>query len=124
MTLNEALMPGTLPDDDKYDEEWKVVLNTGGEYVLSKNQAKILQQAISTGNRGIIMFQTFAISIPYIAEFYRVKRFLRGEKQLPERASEPLYKPIPPEKWEKVKKQFYEKIGKPFVKDKNEVTNF
>ena len=107
------LMPGT-PDsgDEKFEEEWKIVMNTKGEYLLSKIQARILQQAIATGNRGIIMFKTFSIPIPYIAEFYRVRRFLKDAKQLPARASELPYKPIPKEKWEKFMKEVYRKIGK------------
>ena len=99
-------------EEEKYGEEWRVVLNTGGNYTLGKTQAVILQQAIATGNRGIIMFKTFSIPIPYIAEFYRVRRFLKDAKQLPARASELPYKPIPKEKWEKFMKEVYRKIGK------------
>ena len=115
MTPNEALMQETF-EDEKYDEEWKVTINTGGVYILSKIQARVLQQAIATGNRGLIMFNSFAISIPYISEFYRVKRFLKGTKQLPESASELPYKPIPNEKFEIFMKQAYRKIGKKYEK--------
>lgn len=99
-------------EDDRYDEEWLVIMNTKGQYTLSKNQARFLMQEIASGNRGIIPFKTFVISIPYISEFYMVRRFLRGTKQLPERASEEPYKPISPEKWEKIKDDFYKKIGR------------
>jgi len=77
MNQNEESMPEEL-----YEEEWKVKLNTGGEYLLSKNQAWVIQEAIASGNRGIIMFKTFSVSMPYIAEFFRTKRFLKEEKQL------------------------------------------
>ena len=100
----------TLIDDD-YEELWIVILNTKGRYELSKNQARLVQEAIAHGERGAIMFKTFAIPIPYVAEFYREKRFLKGTKQLPARASEQPYKPIPKDKWEKIKKEIYEKIG-------------
>jgi len=113
MIPNEELMLGTS-DDEKYDEEWKCVINTGGEYILSKIQARILQQAIAIGNRGVIMFNSFAISIPYIAEFYRVRRFLKGAKQLPARASELPFKPIPKEKFEAFMKMVYQKLGKKY----------
>ena len=115
MTQNEALTQEAF-EDEKFDEEWKVVINTGGEYVLSKMQARILQQAVATGNRGVIMFNSFAISIPYIAEFYRVRRFLKGAKQLPARASELPYKPIPREKFEAFMKMCYQKLGKKYEK--------
>lgn len=119
MTPNQALTQEIYenPDDDKYEEEWLVIMNTRGEYTLSKVQARILQQAIAQGNRGMIMFKTFAISIPYIAEFYRTKRYLKGVKQLPARATEAPYKPMDPKKLEALKKSFYEKIGRPKRKE-------
>jgi len=98
--------------NDKYGEEWLVIMNTKGQYTLDKLQARVLQQAIATGNRGIVMFQTFSVPIPYIAEFYRVRRFLKGAKQLPERANEPEYKPIDPVRFEKWKKEIYKKLEK------------
>jgi hypothetical protein len=101
-----------LDDDHEFEEEWIVRVNTGGKYILSKLQAKILQQEIFNGNRGIIMFKTFSISIPYIAEFYREKRFLKDTYQLPSSAVETEYVPIPPEKWEAIRKRAYSKIGK------------
>lgn len=113
MTESEALTQEIFdPEDEKYEEEWKVIVNTDGEYVLSKMQARVLQQAIANGDRGIVLFKTFAISIPYITEFFRVRRFLKGAVQLPERATEELYKPIPPERWEEIKKRAYQSIGK------------
>lgn len=74
--------------DDGWEEEWLVILNTGGKYTLSRKQAWAIQEAIAMGNRGIIMFKTFSISIPYIAEFYRVKRFRPDQYALPAEASE------------------------------------
>jgi hypothetical protein len=111
MAINEELMQETL-DDDIFDEEWIVKINTGGEYPLSKNQARYLQQEISNGNRGIVMFQSFSISIPYIAEFFISKRFIKGEYQLPATTEEKPFIPMSPEKWEKFKKEALRKIGK------------
>jgi len=110
MTPN-AVLTQEMSEEARYEEIWKLVTNTKGEYALSKIQAQILQQEIAKGNRGIVMFQTFAISIPYIAEFYREKRFLKDTFQLPARATELPYQPIPEEKWEEIKKQAYAKIG-------------
>lgn len=116
MSANEELMLGASNQDDGYEEEWIVIMNTRGKYTLGKNQAKILQQAIATGSRGIIMFKTFSISIPYIAEFYRTRRYLKNAQQLPSKATEEEYKPMDPEVFKKWKKTVYEKIGKPMKK--------
>lgn len=110
MTDTKRLMRETL-DDDRYEEEWVVKINTGGEYTLSKIQARILMQSMSAGKREVI-FQTFVIAIPYIAEFYRDKRFLKDTLKLPETATEKEYKPIPKEQFEKIKREAYAKIGK------------
>jgi len=98
-------------DDNRYEEEWKVVITTGGEYTLSKMQSRILLQAIALKEKAVV-FETFVISIPFIAEMYRVKRFLKGEYQLPERTEEKEYVPIDPVKFEEFKQEVYKKIGK------------
>ena len=117
MSVDKRSMQEILsdPEDEKYEEEWKVVMNTGGEYVLSKWQARTLMQTMAQGKREI-MFRTFMIAIPYIAEFYRVRRFLKGAKQLPARASELPYKPIPREKFDAFMKMCYQKLGKKYEK--------
>jgi hypothetical protein len=101
-------------EDKKYDEEWRVVMNTGGNYTLGKIQARILQQAIATGNRGVVMFNSFAISIPYIAEFYMVKRFLKGSKQLSANTNELPFKPMSRKKFEELMKRVYRKVGRKY----------
>jgi hypothetical protein len=107
---SEELMPAGLTEDD-YEEDWVAVVNKT-EYPLSKNQALIIKQAMATGERGNIVFDSFAICIPFVSEFYRIKRYLKNEKQLVARAAEGEYKPIDPKKWEEIRKQAYEKIGK------------
>ena len=57
-------------------------MNNKGEYRLSKKQAWVIQEAIARGERGIIMFGTFSISVPYIVEFFRVTRFIKESHQL------------------------------------------
>lgn len=52
---------------------WKVILNTGSTYGLSDKQAEILKKAILDDERGIVVFDGFIISIPYIVDFFRVK---------------------------------------------------
>jgi len=98
-------------NDDQYEEEWLVVLSSKGEYILSKNQALIVKQAIATGQKAVI-FGTFTITIPYIVEFYRTRRFLKDTVKLPERATEKEFQPIPEEKWQEIRKEIYGKIGK------------
>ena len=105
-------MPDMLSKEEQnWEEEWMVILNSKGKYILSKMQAIILKQAIATGNRGTIMFETFAIPIPFMVEFYRVRRFLKDAVQLMERAKEAEYIPMDPKKFAKLKKEVYKKIG-------------
>jgi hypothetical protein len=104
-------MPEILTDD-KYDEEWKVVLNNSAEYILSKMQAVVLLQEIANGNRGTIPFRTFVIPIPYIVEFYRTRKFLKGTKQLPARASDQPVEPISKERLAYFRKEIYRKLGR------------
>lgn len=107
----EQLTEETL-SDDQYEEIWEASISGGGKYQLSKNQAHLLMQEMANGNRGVIPFKTFVISIPYVTEFYRTKRFLKDTYQLPAQASEKPYDPIPADKWEELKKDIYKKIGK------------
>ena len=110
MTVNKELTPDIFdPEEEKYEEEWIVKISTGTEYILGKAQARFLQQAIASGNRGIILFKTFSISIPYIAEFQRIKRFLKEEYQLPDRAKEEPYQPISRERWDEGKAKLKER---------------
>ena len=111
VSTHETLNNSAFNDDD-YEEIWVVIMSTKGEYELSKNQARIVQESLARGERGAIVFKSFAIPIPYIAEFYRKNRFLKNAKQLPERATEAPYEPVSPEKY----KDFREKVGKIFNK--------
>lgn len=97
--------------EDQYEEKWVVVINTGGEYTLSKNQARLLMSSMQAGKREVI-FQTFMIAIPYIAEFYRTARYKKGLHELPAQAQEKEYKPTKEEKEkiEKIKKEIKERL--------------
>ncbi len=112
MTQNNITPDILSEEESRWDEEWVVILNDKGQYELSKMQALIVREAIATGSRGIVMFETFSISIPYIVEFYRQRRFLRDTKLLSERAVEKEYKSIDPKKWAEFKKKVYENLGK------------
>jgi len=106
-----------ITGDDGWDEEWKVIVSTKGEYQLSKIQAMILMQAIARREKAVV-FKTFTIFIPFMTEFYRVRRFLKNTVQLTARASESEYKPMDPVKFAKFKKEVYKKIGKMPKKEK------
>ena len=114
MNQSVGSMPGQS-NEDHIDEEWIVKLNTGGEYSLSKNQALIIQDAIASGNRGVIMFKTFSISIPSIAEFFLKKRFFKENYQLPKGDEEPWTEEDRlrvREKIKQIKEKFYNKNNK------------
>lgn len=110
MLANEELTQGGF-NDDNYDEEWIAVVNKT-DYPLSKNQALIVKQAMATGERGNVVFDSFVICIPFVSELYRVKRFLKNTKQLSSKATEEQFVPIPTERFEQFKKDIYKKIGK------------
>ena len=74
-------MPEGL-NEDLYEEEWVVKIVKGGEYHLSKKQAWIIQDAIARNEKSIIMFKTFSISLSFIAEFFRTKRYIKASHQL------------------------------------------
>lgn len=69
--------------NDIWHEEWVVVVNDS-EYRLDEKQALIAQEAIAKGLRGIIQFKDFAISIPFIEEFYLSKRWKEPKALLSE----------------------------------------
>src|SRR3990167_10661497 len=110
MSVKEELTQG-MSDNDLYEEDWIAVVNKT-EYPLSKNQALVVKEAMATGERGNIVFDSFAICIPFVSEFYRTKRYLKNSMQFSEKATEEEYKPISKERWEKFKKEAYGKIGK------------
>lgn len=61
-----------------YSEEWAVI--AGNEtFVLDENQVQILKQATLEGQRGLIWFEKFAISIPHIQAIYRMSRTLKNQ---------------------------------------------
>jgi len=56
-----------------YHEQWGV--RAGRElYILNEKQIKILKEASVKGERGIIWFEKFAISIPHIEGIYLINR--------------------------------------------------
>lgn len=116
MSANEELMQEELNDDD-YEEEWVAVVNKA-KYDLSKDQALIVKQAMATGERGNVVFDSFVICIPFVSEFYRVRRFLKNAKLLTSKATEEEFIPMDPQKWEEFKKKVYAKVGKPMSNEK------
>lgn len=87
-------------------EKWVAVVNDN-DYELDEKQAAVLNQAISENNRGIIQFDGFIISIPFLQEFYRVKVWdeeVYSEAELKERRRLYLAAEIERDKeWEKRK---------------------
>lgn len=103
-------------DEDSYLEEWVVMVN-GYQYKLDKAQNQILSNDMAKGSRGIVMFEGFSISIPYIQEHYRSRRYLKANRQLeapPER--EIILTPeelvARKQRMDKMRKEVYAKLGK------------
>lgn len=117
MSAKEASMPDTLNEDD-YEELWTAVTISKREYSLSKNQARLVQDAMARGDRGAVVFQTFTLPIAYVTDFYRESRFLKKTKALPEQTTEAPYIPPSPERMQKIREEIYKKLGKPMPKTK------
>lgn len=112
---NAASTQGNF-DENSYLEEWVVMVN-GFQYKLDKAQNETLSDAIGKGNRGIIMFEGFSISIPYIQEHYRSRRYLKANRQLeapPEREIilTPEELAARKQRMDKMRKEVYAKLGK------------
>lgn len=81
MVLDTTSMPEGS-NEDLFEEEWVVKIVKGGEYRLSKKQAWVIQDAIARNEKSIIMFKTFSISLSFISEFFRTKRYIKASHQL------------------------------------------
>ena len=60
------------------DEKWEVVVSKD-RYSLSGKQVNLLKQATIAGQRGLMWFDGFAISIPHIQSIKRTKDHTDGE---------------------------------------------
>lgn len=65
-----------------YTEEWTAIVNKS-RYTLNENEAKVLQDEIAAGNRGIVIFKNFAINIAYLEEFYLSGKVYKTNYMLP-----------------------------------------
>lgn len=75
--VKEELMPQIY-------EEWIVVIGKES-FTLNKKQMDIIREANTSGNRGIVFFDKFAISIPHIQCAYLTKRYKENDnKQISE----------------------------------------
>ncbi|GIW70284.1 MAG: hypothetical protein KatS3mg101_1031 [Patescibacteria group bacterium] len=92
-----------------YKEEW--IVKVGKEaFVLDERQIVVLKEAMKTNNRWV-SFEKFIISIPHIECIYLNRREVAN--QLPEgKKEDENFKPIPSEKWKKMKEEIYQKAGR------------
>lgn len=74
---------------ENQEEEWRCRCD-GVEYVLNKDQAALLQEAIANGHRGLVTFKDFALNVPMITVFYLMSRRMKKSHQLAAGASEPV----------------------------------
>lgn len=63
----------------EFKETWIVKVGKK-DYELNEKQIVILKEADLQGQRGIVWFDGFAISIPHIESIYLVERYLPQEK--------------------------------------------
>lgn len=65
----------------EFEEEWAVQIGKE-QFVLNNRQIKLLKEADLSGQRGIVWFDKFAVSIPHIQSIWLISR--RIKNQLPE----------------------------------------
>lgn len=64
-----------------FEEEWGVQIGKE-QFVLNERQIKLLKEADVSGQRGIMWFDKFAVSIPHIQSIWLISR--RIKNRLPE----------------------------------------
>ena len=97
-----------------YEEEWGV--QVGREvFTLNEKQIKLLRETDFAGQRGIVWFDKFAVSIPHIQSVWLISRCIKN--QLPE-GGKPEEPAITDEERERVKKNIEEKKEKMIEKGK------
>ncbi len=64
-------------------ERWVVVVDKN-QFVLDGNELQVLRNANQAGNRGMVWFRDFAISIPHISCIYLESRKADESNMLPQ----------------------------------------
>ncbi len=80
----------------EFEEEWAVVVDKE-VFALNKKEADLLKKATIAGQRGLVWFPKFAISIPHISAIYLTRRTYKnqlasGKQGLPELTDKDLLK--------------------------------
>ncbi len=95
-----------------YEEEWGV--QVGKEiYTLNENQIKLLREADISGQRGIVWFDKFAVSIPHIQSVWLISRRIKNKLAAGEKPEEPA---MTEEERERVRKKIQEMKEKLMIK--------
>ena len=90
----------------KFKEEW--VVRIGKEvFILSGDQMIALREAMKKGERWV-NFDKFILSVPHIESIYLLSRINENQIEAPQ----DNYQPISDEKFNEIKKEAMEKIGK------------
>lgn len=74
--------------------KWWSVFVKDRVFRLSDSQLKVLRDAETSGFRGIIWYEDFAIPIPFISAIDRDREY---EMELRRRATEPMFSQVTPE---------------------------
>ncbi len=87
-----------------FEEEWGV--QVGKElFVLNERQIKLLKEADLSGQRGIIWFDKYAISIPHIQSILLLSRRIKNQLTAGSKPEEPV---MTDEERERVRKKIQE----------------
>lgn len=90
-----------------FKETW--IVRIGKEvFQLDEKQIIVLREAMKRNERWV-HFKNFILSVPHIESIYLLSREIANQLTEGEKEN---YQLIPEGKWEEIKKQAYEKIGK------------
>ncbi len=84
----------------EFKEEWLV--DTGEVFLLNERQVEVLKQATLRGDRGLVWFEKFAISIPHIKSVVLSRREAVNQLNAPK--EEPISEEKRQENIERLKK--------------------
>jgi len=97
----------------KYSETWDVFMsNQKVPYVMDEEEYAVFEEAVTKGMKGVISFEWGMINTAFFISSFRTSRKIKPQEGFKPLALEEEYRPISPERYEKIRKEIYAKIGK------------